>query len=114
MGGQPANSWVSGSKWYCNEGYKKSGNQCVSIFADMGGQSNNNNSNQKNSNNNINNSASSEENNKAQQAAQLAEQEAERLRNELAKLKADQNQKKQAINNDNQIPLITVDARKKD
>ena len=26
--GPPANSWVSGSNWYCNEGFKKVGNQC--------------------------------------------------------------------------------------
>ena len=30
--GQPANSFVSGSEWYCNSGYRKSGNECVSIF----------------------------------------------------------------------------------
>ena len=30
--GQPANSWVHGSSWYCNNGYQKSGNECVSIF----------------------------------------------------------------------------------
>ena len=29
----PANSWVSGSTWYCNDGYQKSGNSCVSIKA---------------------------------------------------------------------------------
>ena len=33
MPGQPANSYVSGSNWYCNTGYQKSGNSCVSIFA---------------------------------------------------------------------------------
>ena len=32
--GQPANSWVNGSNWYCNNGYQKSGNQCVSIFGE--------------------------------------------------------------------------------
>ena len=32
--GQPANSWVHGSNWYCNDGYQKSGNECVSIFAE--------------------------------------------------------------------------------
>jgi len=31
--GQPANSWVQGSNWYCNDGYQKSGNECVSIFS---------------------------------------------------------------------------------
>ena len=31
--GQPANSRVSGSDWYCVGGYKKSGNACVSIFS---------------------------------------------------------------------------------
>ena len=30
---QPANSWVQGSNWYCVNGYQKSGNECVSIFA---------------------------------------------------------------------------------
>ena len=29
------NSHVYGSNWYCNEGYKKSGHQCESIFADI-------------------------------------------------------------------------------
>jgi hypothetical protein len=38
MAGQPANSYVSGSKWYCSAGYLKSGNKCVSIFAGMAGQ----------------------------------------------------------------------------
>jgi hypothetical protein len=32
MPGQPANSFVSGSEWYCKSGYRKSGNECVSIF----------------------------------------------------------------------------------
>ena len=32
MPGQPANSYVSGSNWYCNTGYEKSGNSCVNIF----------------------------------------------------------------------------------
>jgi TPR repeat protein len=27
----PSNAWVSGSNWYCNDGYKKSGNKCVAI-----------------------------------------------------------------------------------
>ena len=36
--GQPANSFVQGSNWYCNSGYQKSGNECVSIFASMGAQ----------------------------------------------------------------------------
>ena len=36
--GQPANSWVQGDRWYCDSGYKKSGNECVSIFIDMGKQ----------------------------------------------------------------------------
>ena len=31
--GQPANSFVSGSSWYCKDGYQKSGNECASIFA---------------------------------------------------------------------------------
>ena len=26
--GPPANSWASGSNWYCNDGYKKVGNSC--------------------------------------------------------------------------------------
>lgn len=26
--GPPANSWISGSNWYCNDGYKKVGNSC--------------------------------------------------------------------------------------
>lgn len=29
--GPPANSWVSGSNWYCNEGFKKVGNQCEAL-----------------------------------------------------------------------------------
>ena len=33
MAGQPANSSVSGSSWFCNSGFKKSGNECVSIFS---------------------------------------------------------------------------------
>jgi S1-C subfamily serine protease len=37
MPGQPENSWVQGSNWYCHKGYKKSGNQCISIFAHMPG-----------------------------------------------------------------------------
>jgi hypothetical protein len=36
--GQPANSRVSGSDWYCVSGYEKVGNQCLSIFRSMGGQ----------------------------------------------------------------------------
>jgi hypothetical protein len=36
--GQPANSFVSGANWYCNSGYEKAGNQCVSIFASTGGR----------------------------------------------------------------------------
>ena len=35
MPGQPANSWVNNAEWYCNDGYKKSGKQCVSIFSEM-------------------------------------------------------------------------------
>ena len=30
--GSPANSWVSGSEWYCNSGYRKAGDKCISIF----------------------------------------------------------------------------------
>lgn len=29
--GPPANSWVSGSNWYCNNGYKKVGNSCEKL-----------------------------------------------------------------------------------
>jgi len=29
--GIPANAWVHGSEWYCNDGYRKSGNECVKI-----------------------------------------------------------------------------------
>ena len=36
--GQPANSWVYGANWYCNDGFQKAGNQCVSIFASIGGR----------------------------------------------------------------------------
>ena len=36
--GQPANSWVSGSNWYCVDGHEKVGNQCLSIFRSMRGQ----------------------------------------------------------------------------
>ncbi len=32
---QPPNSWVHGINWYCNDGFEKSGNSCVSIFAGM-------------------------------------------------------------------------------
>ena len=32
MKGQPENSYVYGSNWYWNEGYKKKQNNCVSIF----------------------------------------------------------------------------------
>ena len=28
---RPANSWVSGSNWYCNDGYKKVGNSCEKL-----------------------------------------------------------------------------------
>jgi hypothetical protein len=31
--GQPANSWVHNDQWYCNDGFKKEGNQCVGIGA---------------------------------------------------------------------------------
>ena len=27
----PNNAWVMGSNWYCNDGYKKSGNSCLKI-----------------------------------------------------------------------------------
>ena len=30
--GQPPNSFVSGSNWYCKDGYEKKGNSCVNIF----------------------------------------------------------------------------------
>jgi hypothetical protein len=33
---QPANSWVNGAQWYCNSGYKKAGDRCISIFAKEG------------------------------------------------------------------------------
>ncbi len=36
--GQPANSYVMGSSWYCVNGYEKVGSQCLSIFRNMGGQ----------------------------------------------------------------------------
>jgi S1-C subfamily serine protease len=36
--GQPPNSYFRGSSWYCESGYKKSGNSCVNIFDEMGGQ----------------------------------------------------------------------------
>lgn len=29
--GPPANSWVSGSNWYCNDGYKRVGNSCEKL-----------------------------------------------------------------------------------
>ena len=29
--GPPANSWVSGSNWYCKEGFKKVGNECAAL-----------------------------------------------------------------------------------
>jgi len=35
---QPANSYVSGSNWYCNSGYVKRDNKCVSVFDEIGGQ----------------------------------------------------------------------------
>ena len=35
---QPANSYVSGSNWYCNSGYVKRDNKCVSVFDEVGGQ----------------------------------------------------------------------------
>ena len=31
--GKPANSYVSGQNWYCVDGFKKSGNECISIFS---------------------------------------------------------------------------------
>jgi hypothetical protein len=37
MVGQPANSYISGQSWFCLDGYRKSGNECISIFADMPG-----------------------------------------------------------------------------
>ena len=37
---QPANSYVSGSNWYCNSGYVKRDNKCVSVFDEIGGQNN--------------------------------------------------------------------------
>jgi hypothetical protein len=30
--GPPANSYVSGSNWYCKEGFRKAGDRCVSVF----------------------------------------------------------------------------------
>ncbi|MBX7134230.1 MAG: peptidoglycan-binding protein [Fimbriimonadaceae bacterium] len=30
--GPPPNSWVSGSSWYCNDGYKKVGNSCEKLI----------------------------------------------------------------------------------
>lgn len=30
--GQPANSWVSGSNWYCKEGFRKVGNKCEALI----------------------------------------------------------------------------------
>ena len=36
--GQPANSWVQGKNWYCNNGYEKKENKCVSIFDDSQSQ----------------------------------------------------------------------------
>ena len=36
--GQPANSYVVGINWFCNDGYRKSGNKCVSIFSELGGR----------------------------------------------------------------------------
>ena len=33
--GKPANSYVSGQNWYCVDGFQKSGNECVSIFANF-------------------------------------------------------------------------------
>lgn len=30
--GLPANAYVMGSNWYCNEGFRKVGNMCVSVF----------------------------------------------------------------------------------
>jgi len=35
MPGQPENSYIRGSNWYCNSGYEKSGQRCVSIFANF-------------------------------------------------------------------------------
>ena len=36
---QPSNSFVQyGEVWGCNDGFDKSGNKCVSIFAEIGGQ----------------------------------------------------------------------------
>jgi hypothetical protein len=35
IAGQPENSYISGSTWYCKDGYQKWGNQCVSIFSGM-------------------------------------------------------------------------------
>ena len=33
--GKPANSYVSGQNWYCVDGFQKSGNECISIFANF-------------------------------------------------------------------------------
>ena len=38
--GQPANSWVHGKNWYCNNGYEKKNNKCVSIFDDSQSEEN--------------------------------------------------------------------------
>ena len=35
ISGQPANSYVSGTSWFCRDGYQKSGNSCLSIFANF-------------------------------------------------------------------------------
>ena len=61
MKGQPANSYVYGSNWYCNEGYKKKGNRCASIFENMTDTDKNNDtfSREKNSNQNSKSTLSS-------------------------------------------------------
>jgi hypothetical protein len=28
----PDNAWMSGSNWYCNDGYRKVGDKCVSVY----------------------------------------------------------------------------------
>ena len=101
--GQPENSYVPSyapTEWRCNKGYKKSGNQCVSIFADMaGGQPENETRNELDST-----------------ALTAAENEAERLRQKVVALEAEKAKQEQRISKEAERlrqKLATLEAKQK-
>ena len=85
--GQPPNSYVNGSNWYCNSGYEKSGNQCVSIFTKES----------KTENNQIQNNPSPTTSDSQRQAVEQRERKIEQERQQLVeerrRLEADKEQR---------------------